>query len=194
MNRKIIVLLILIGIFAIIGIATYSRAIPKVDTDTVSEVGSEKSETSSEVEPVTSEIEIKSETEGVDTAIPSEAISDEQVKDTVTDELDENGDVRSESKYLDEDGDTIANYFDICPGVDDFSSECETDAYNVETKNKQTEPEADGEVADVVSDEVDDNGDVRSASKYLDDDGDTVANYYDICSGIDDFSNECAEA
>lgn len=191
MNRKIIVLFIIIGIFAIIGVSTYAYINGILDTASevssevseVSEVSSETGEASIETSEVT-----KDPSEGVDTEVPvdSEAVSDSQVEGDPEAEYDENGDLRSESKYLDDDGDTIANYFDICPGVDDFSSDCETDAYDSVADENTIE-----DTADTTSAEVDENGAVRSESTYLDDDGDTIANYFDICPGVDDFSSDC---
>ncbi len=205
MNRKIIVLLILIGLFGIIGVASYAY-VSGMLVSTESEVSSEQSEVSSEQSEVSSEqsevsseqselesevIEpgttVKSETEGVDTEIPAdpEGESDAQVGDNVDVEYDENGDLREDSKYLDDDGDTVANYFDICPDVDDFSSDCETDAYSAETETAETDS------SESTSSDLDENGVARDESTYLDDDGDTVANFYDICPGVDDFSSEC---
>lgn len=176
MNRKILVLFILIGLLAIIGVGSYAAISGVFEGQTAqSEVESEQSEVVSEVEPGS---ELKDPNEGVDT----EAASDGQTQDVVDGEVDENGDLIEDSKYLDSDGDTVANYFDECPGVDDFSTECTGETADT---NAETTTDTDGN-------EYDDNGDLRSESKYLDDDGDTVANYYDLCPDVDDFSSECA--
>lgn len=176
MNRKILILLIIISFFATIGVGGYAYVAGLFD-DEESEVGSELSEVPSQ----TYVSEVKSQTEGVDTQVPSEATNGSLTSDPKKeddDEYDENGDLRSESKYLDDDGDTVANYYDICPDVDDFSSDCDTDAYSNSNSTSSNS-------------NLDKNGDPRSQSKYLDEDGDTVANYYDICPGIDDFSDAC---
>lgn len=189
MNRKIIVLLILIGLFAIIGISAYAYMSGALDA--IENQGSEVSEVKSS--ELTSEA-LKDPSEGVDTEVPvtseTEAESDGQSNNNTESEYDENGDLRSESKYLDDDEDTIANYFDICPGVDDFSSECETDAYGT-NDDSVADDNTLSETADQTESEYDENGDLKSESKYLDADGDTIANYYDICPGVDDFSSEC---
>ncbi len=174
MNRKILVLFILIGLLAIIGVGSYAAISGVFETD---EVVSEENLEASEVDSETGSA-LKDPNEGVDT----EAASDGQTQDVVDGDVDENGDPVEDSKYLDDDGDTVANYFDECPGVDDFSSECTGQS-----------ADTDAEVStDTDGNEYDENGDLRADSKYLDDDGDTVANYYDICPDVDDFSDECA--
>lgn len=212
MNRRIIILLILIGFFSIVGVSAYSVMNGLLETDQTSEAKSEevsevKSEEVSEVESeevseVDSESQIdeteveKDPNEGVETTVPEETTGDE----TSTEDLyDEHGDLKENSKYLDADGDTVANYYDICPGVDDFSDDCETDAYDTNTASANNDSIDDESVSsennqDTSSSAYDENGDLRENSTYLDADGDTVANYYDICPGIDDFSDECEEA
>lgn len=194
MNRKILVLLVLIGIFAVIAVSGYAVVAGVFETE--SEIGSEVSEVvseevSEEVSEVTSETKsesiVKNPTEGVDTEVP-ETPDTTEVEGDPEAEFDDNGVPREESTYLDDDHDTIANFYDICPGVDDFSSECETDAYNQE---EAEEVETDQTETPTTKDEYDENGDLRADSKYLDDDSDTIANFYDICPGVDDFSSEC---
>lgn len=199
MNRKIIVLLIFIGIFAVIGVTAYafatgtfgSEATSEVSSEAVSEVSSEAvSETTSEAASEPESEIVKDPNEGVDTSVP-ETEAEPTPEGDVTAAYDENGDLREDSKYLDDDSDTIANYYDICPGVDDFSDECETDAYD---KPEATEPQTvatSTDESDASESEYDENGALRADSKYLDDDEDTIANYYDICPGVDDFSDEC---
>ncbi len=192
MNRKILVLLVLIGLFAVIGVSAYAYVAGAFsDSETTSEVSSEvTSEQSSEV---SSEI-TKDPNEGVDTEVSgvtdSEAETDGNLEGDPSAKYDENGDLREDSKYLDDDQDTIANYYDICPGVDDFTDECETDAYD-KTDDSVADENTDEDAADDVTTKYDENGDLRENSKYLDDDGDTIANFYDVCPGVDDFSGEC---
>lgn len=194
MNRKILVLLVLIGLFAVIAVGGYALVAGVFETE--SEVDSEVSDVDSEVSDVNSEVSsevsetkseeiVKNPSEGVDTEVP-ETTEATEVEGDPEAEFDDNGVPREESTYLDDDHDTIANFYDICPGVDDFSDECETDAYN----NDETE-DVESVEAESVETEYDNNGDLRENSKYLDDDGDTIANFYDICSGVDDFSNDC---
>lgn len=177
MNRKLVVLLILIGLFGVVGVTTYGVVTGALNpSDSKSEAGSEvKSALSSEV---TSET-IKDPNEGVDTSVPeTDSETTPSLEGDSEAEYDENGALRKDSKYLDDDQDTVANYYDICPGVDDFSSDCKTDAY---TSSDNTADDS----------KVDENGDPISESTYLDEDGDTVANLYDLCPNVDDFSNDC---
>ncbi len=171
MNRKLIVILILIGVFSIIGIGGYAYATSFAESDTP------KSE-------ITSEDSQKSELDVTDTEVES---SDAQAESAVVTEdgLDENGVPVEQSTYLDDDGDTVANAYDVCPGYDDFLDE------NGNSVPDDCEDSTTESGAAIESDELDKNGDARSESKYLDDDGDTVANYYDVCPDVDDFSDEC---
>lgn len=200
MNRKIIVLLILISLFGVIGVTAYGFASGTFDSsDKKSEVSSEvKSDISSETKSnISSEVTsqtIKDPNEGVNTSVPAtKSETTPQVEGDSEAKYDENGDLRKDSKYLDDDGDTVANYYDICPGVDDFGSDCKTDAYDSEVDSEvaQDTPAAADQPASTTYDE---NGDLVSDSKYLDEDGDTVANYYDICPGVDDFGSNCKTA
>lgn len=176
MRRKVLVLFLILSLVATLAVAGYGYK-TGVFSDTESEVDSEVSEVISEIVPPQP---IKSETEGVDTVVPETPKpepADEKPKND--NELDEKGDPRSKSTYLDDDGDTVANLYDVCPGVDDFSDDCDTSAF---TNNSP---------ATNSTEKLDKNGDPRSKSKYLDDDGDTIANFYDICPGVDDNSSSC---
>ncbi len=176
MNRKILVLFILIGLLAIIGVGSYAAISGAFEMQTA------QSEENSEQIEVVSEINLGSELKDLNEGVDTEAASDGQTQDVVDGEVDENGDLIEDSKYLDSDGDTVANYFDECPNIDDFSTECTGETADT---NAETTTDTDGN-------EYDENGDLRSESKYLDDDGDTVANYYDVCPDVDDFSSDCA--
>lgn len=205
MNRKVIVLAIVISLFALIGVATYAVVTDSFGMgDKASEVGSEvPSETTSEADSeviIESPSEItKDPNEGVDTQVPvtdSEVVTEPE--GDPNEKYDANGDLRENSKYLDEDGDTVANYYDICPGVDDFGIKCSANSSST-TDNSSTADNSAAtnssstatETSQTQSNEVDANGDLVSNSKYLDADGDTIANYYDICPGVDDFGSSC---
>lgn len=187
MNRKILVLLVLIGLFAVIAVSGYAlvAGVFETESEVDSEVSDVNSEVSSDVSETKSEEALKDPNEDVDTVV-SETADTTEVEGDPEAEFDDNGVPRAESTYLDDDHDTIANFYDICPGVDDFSDECETDAYN----NEETE-EVESVSTAPVETEYDNNGDLRENSKYLDDDSDTIANFYDICPGVDDFSSDC---
>ncbi|WOO87656.1 hypothetical protein RZE82_01615 [Mollicutes bacterium LVI A0039] len=177
MKRKILIILIILSLFATIAVASYavlSGALENV-----------KSEVDSEVSEVVQSEATKSETAGVDTEVPSEAVSEVTTPEgnPETDGgVDELGAPRAESTYLDDDRDTVANLYDVCPGIDDFSSSCDTSAYSDTSVNTNTNTSAEG---------LDPYGVPRAESKYLDEDGDTIANFYDISPGIDDASAAC---
>lgn len=193
MNRKILVLAIIIGLFALIGVSTYAIITESFGTN------AEKSETGSELlsevesdQIIESPSEItKDPNEGVDTSVPTpESETTNEPEGDPQAGYDANGDLRENSKYLDDDGDTIANYYDICQGVDDFGSECSTGS-TTPTQTATTNQTTSETETTQAADEVDKNGDPVSGSRYLDADGDTIANYYDICPGVDDFSSSC---
>lgn len=160
MNRKQIILLNIIGLLIIIILITmvnYNSVKvnkqlekEKPDYSSISEVksGLNKSKSSENTQE-------------------SNASTVESEQTSSAEEYDANGDLVVDSKYLDSDGDTIANFYDACPGISDQSSECTGTTESTSTK-------------------YDSNGDEVSSSKYLDSDGDTVANYYDICKNGDD--------
>ncbi len=165
--RRILILLVLIGILLVIGVsAFYVDKVQMVsDRDEVSDLARS--------EQVASE-QMRSEVASSE-QIRSEAESSEVPK------YDANGDLVENSKYLDDDNDTVSNYYDICLGIDDFSDECDTSKYvtSKPVEEVNTEPKYDA------------NGSLVENSTYLDDDGDTIANYYDICPGVDDLSDGC---
>ncbi len=170
MNRKAVVLLIIIGALMIAVITiTQFPVMEEQNSETQSKID-DASETKSEA-VLEQTSETKSEPDIPITPSPDTDVESENGKD-------KNGDIISQSKYLDDDGDTVANYYDICPGYDDFS-DSDGDGIPDGCDQAQTSDEQ----------ELDDNGDLKSQSKYLDDDGDTVANYYDICPGYDDFAD-----
>lgn len=65
---------------------------------------------------------MKDKQEGVNT---DTNLTIEDAADNIEVGVDENGVPVEESTYLDNDGDTVPNANDSCPGIDDFSSECE---------------------------------------------------------------------
>lgn len=186
MNRKILIGAVIVSIFALIGVVSYAVVTGAIDlSDKTSEVGSEvSSETTSEVASEPASETTVDPNEGVDTTTPPETDASSGVEGDASNKYDENGDLRENSKYLDDDGDTIANFYDICKGQDDFGSECSTTGdTNATTSNTDTSQSS--------TVKYDENGVEVSKSKYLDADGDTIANYYDICPGVDDFGTEC---
>lgn len=159
MTRKLIIGLILIGVTGIVVVSYFGFShITKVDET--------KTTSPEEVKVITDEPNEEVKVEEVEN---TETTEDDQASQSANSDLDKNGDPREKSKYLDSDGDTIANYYDICPNIDDNSEECQP----TQTSSNDSDSSE------------------RSTSKRLDDDGDTVANYYDVCPGKDDFGSEC---
>ncbi len=162
MNRKVVIILILIGVAAIIGVLFYAKNENELSNS----------------QDMDKELNTGSETQSSE--------DESNIQNVMTNNTyDENGDLIAESKYLDDDNDSVVNALDVCPGIDDFSPECEPKS-ETNTDDEESEPTANKPTSD-----VDKNGDPRAESTYLDEDGDTIANLYDICPGIDDFSPEC---
>lgn len=103
-----------------------------VDNEEISESASIETEK----EASSNDYSLKDLDEGVNTPEGTKEISDEvEVVDTTDEdvdllvnddgeEVDEMGNLRSESTYLDDDGDSVPNAMDVCEGIDDYSDEC----------------------------------------------------------------------